>query len=197
MYLARSSPVQLTLHVHESLPYRGNFAWRSFGISQRTISGRQEIAQLARRQFRLAQRLIGLPPHLREVVEQAHLALEALETGPDAATLASAPVLDLWQPVFTGPKLCLDGLVDGHSLLPAGRITTSPLIVLAPDLTWARTCKRYYRLGTSLADSLGAAFGQRLAVIPDASGGLAVTLDAVREHLAMLHDMIRTIARHG
>lgn len=137
-----------------------------------------------------------LPPHLREVVEQARLALEAIETEPDAATLAVAPVLDLWQPVFTGPRLCLTGLVDGHPLLPSDWVTTSPLLVLDPDFTWARTYSRYYRLGTPLESSLSAAFGQRLAILRDATGGPVVTLDAVRDHLAGLHDMIRTIAEH-
>jgi hypothetical protein len=43
--------------------------------------------------------------------------------------------------------LALTGFVAGHPRLGAMAIVTSPLWVLDPELCWARTLSRFYRLG--------------------------------------------------
>ena len=42
---------------------------------------------------------------------------------------------------------CLLGDIQGHPLLRGPRIETSELWAFAPELGWARTMSRFYRLG--------------------------------------------------
>ncbi|WP_363321399.1 DUF6634 family protein [Parvibaculum sp.] len=44
--------------------------------------------------------------------------------------------------------IALQGKVTGHPLLGVTTAVTSDLCVFAPDLGWARTLSRYYRLGS-------------------------------------------------
>lgn len=68
-------------------------------------------------------------------------------TAPTASELKAAPLLVDWHLVLFLSGLSLAGFAAGHPLLGARKIVTSPLWVLAPDLTWARTLSRFYRLG--------------------------------------------------
>ncbi|MFK4810954.1 DUF6634 family protein [Devosia sp. ZW T5_3] len=45
----------------------------------------------------------------------------------------------------------LGGVVTGHPRLPAGWCWTSIVLFVSPDLRWARTISRYYRLGEPMA----------------------------------------------
>ena len=66
---------------------------------------------------------------------------------PSARELADAPVLSQWfvQTARDG-VLLLAGDCIGHPRLGSQWITTSPLIYIAKDRTWARTRSRLYRL---------------------------------------------------
>jgi hypothetical protein len=69
--------------------------------------------------------------------------------GPDAATLAAAPLIEDWF-LATHPVAgvsCLCGGISGHPGGIQGFATTSPVVALDPDLRWARTISRFYRLG--------------------------------------------------
>lgn len=65
---------------------------------------------------------------------------------PHAADMRAAPLLDCWTlGELTTP--CLIGAVVGHPLLgDRPRIHTSQLIAVDPDVGWARTWSRFYRL---------------------------------------------------
>lgn len=89
--------------------------------------------------------------------DDAREVLYEIDAGPEPAVLASAPVLDLWQPILSSNfEVRLTGKCGGHPTLGRSErwIVTSPLLGLAPDYTWARTFSRFYRLGR-LADVLG------------------------------------------
>ena len=76
--------------------------------------------------------------------------LDEIDEGPDPAVLSSAPMLDLWQPIHSPLReLCLAGRCVGHPVLGVAErwIVTSQLLGLAPDMSWARTASRFYRLG--------------------------------------------------
>lgn len=66
---------------------------------------------------------------------------------PTPADLAHAPLLVDWRMLLTWHGLALAGFVAGHPLLGTKAIATSPLWVLDPELRWARTLSRFYRLG--------------------------------------------------
>ncbi len=74
--------------------------------------------------------------------------LEHIGSGgvPAQAKLDRAPLLD---PVgiATRELPCLVGGNRGHPLLHGPTIVTSELWVFAPELGWARTLSRFYRLG--------------------------------------------------
>lgn len=78
-------------------------------------------------------------------MERALADLQRLSDGhlPIEADLAEAPLLDNWRP--HGP--CLAGMVTGHPIISDGPCVTSLVLVVAADLSWARTLNRYYRLG--------------------------------------------------
>ena len=71
----------------------------------------------------------------------------AVAAAPTAAELAKAPLLVDWRIVLSLSGLALTGFAAGHPLLGARAIVTSPLWVLDPELCWARTLSRFYRLG--------------------------------------------------
>jgi hypothetical protein len=66
---------------------------------------------------------------------------------PTQADLEYAPLLVDWRLMLAPSGLSLAGFVAGHPLLGARQIMTSPLWVLDPELRWARTLSRFYRLG--------------------------------------------------
>lgn len=87
-----------------------------------------------------------------EHIDRNMALLAAIERGPTAQDLETAPLLELWQAAVTqstGIPLLL-GCVAGHPLLRDGWIHTSPLMALGTDLGWARTRSRWYRLGSPL-----------------------------------------------
>lgn len=71
----------------------------------------------------------------------------AAGVAPTADDLKTAPLLVDWRLMLTFTGLSLVGFVAGHPLLGSKHIMTSPLWVLDPDLAWARTLSRFYRLG--------------------------------------------------
>lgn len=73
--------------------------------------------------------------------------LEGISNGvlPTTKFLSSAPSIGLYQ-FWTRPHLCLKGHVHGHPDISGSGSITSDLWVFAPELGWARTYSRYYRL---------------------------------------------------
>jgi hypothetical protein len=71
---------------------------------------------------------------------------------PDAEVLAAAPLLEGWIiTCISESRFVLEGVVTGHPRLTDGHlISTSYIVAIAHDDTWARTVSRYYRLGTPL-----------------------------------------------
>ena len=93
----------------------------------------------------------------------ARLTAEALRDGlraaadirkgklPSGAELVAAPVLSQWavtKDVSGLPRLI--GSVRDHPLLGNGWCTTSVVLAMASDRTWARTVTRLYRLAEPL-----------------------------------------------
>ena len=67
---------------------------------------------------------------------------------PAERNLQAAPLLEDWR-VTPIPAAALTGVVDGHPDIGDGRAAVTTLLtVFAPDLGWARTETRLYRLGT-------------------------------------------------
>ena len=73
---------------------------------------------------------------------------------PTAADLATAPLLVDWRFLLSWAGVGLAGFVAGHPLRGSRHIATSPLWVLDPDLRWARTLSRFYRLGVSAGGAI-------------------------------------------
>lgn len=66
---------------------------------------------------------------------------------PGERELADAPTLDDWSPCERG-ELALVGKVHGHPTVEDGRpAATSIALFVAPELCYARTFNRFYRLG--------------------------------------------------
>jgi hypothetical protein len=65
---------------------------------------------------------------------------------PSAEYLAPSPLIDDF---YLGivPRLCIVGHAHGHPLLGTRKIVTSEVKAYAPELGWARTHSRFYRLG--------------------------------------------------
>lgn len=76
--------------------------------------------------------------------------LERIVAGnaPTEAELAEAPIIDRYY-LRTRPVSALGGHVTGHPFLTGDDrpVRTSEVWVYAPDLGWARTWSRWYRLG--------------------------------------------------
>lgn len=68
--------------------------------------------------------------------------------------LMNAPFLDDFGPSFRWEP-CLTGNVQGHPIVRGPAIQTSGLWAYSPDLGFARTLSRYYRLGQPLAKAGG------------------------------------------
>jgi hypothetical protein len=90
--------------------------------------------------------------------------LEHLGNGgvPTAAELAAAPLLDPWcLGTCTLPCLprnalhCRVGANRGHPILKGRFIRTTDVWALAPELGWARTLSRFYRLGRPMQSGEG------------------------------------------
>ena len=64
---------------------------------------------------------------------------------PTEADLGTAPLLDMWA-MGTAPVPILVGAVHGHPVLRGPVIRTTDIQVFAPELGWARTLSRFYRL---------------------------------------------------
>ena len=65
---------------------------------------------------------------------------------PTDQELAAAPLIDQWVGSVRSEP-CLVGHITGHPRLPGSISTTSGIWVMAPELGWARTHNRFYRLG--------------------------------------------------
>lgn len=68
---------------------------------------------------------------------------------PDPDVLAVAPLLENWTPALTPIGLVLIGEVTGHPSCTGPLSRTSPIWIVAHDLSWARSLSRFYRLGTA------------------------------------------------
>jgi hypothetical protein len=85
-----------------------------------------------------------------EAVAAGLLAAKRLHGGelPREAELTSAPFITGW--LLSGELdgfTRLGGFVSGHPVLPDGWCWTSVVLIIDPDLRWARTVSRLYRLG--------------------------------------------------
>lgn len=81
----------------------------------------------------------------------ADAARHAAGEEPDAAMLASAPLLEGWMMTAIGEsEFIIEGVVSGHPRVPDGLISTTRIVALAHDDSWCRTIGRYYRLGRPL-----------------------------------------------
>jgi len=82
----------------------------------------------------------------------ADAARHAAGEDPDPEVLAAAPLLEGWIiTCISESRFVLEGVVTGHPRLPDGHlVSTSVIVSLAHDDTWARTVSRYYRLGRPL-----------------------------------------------
>lgn len=70
---------------------------------------------------------------------------------PTNAELEAAPVLSQWVLTDDGAGLpCIVAWVEGHPLLGSGWCTTSVVLAMAPDRSWARTVSRLYQLAEPL-----------------------------------------------
>ncbi|MEL6464380.1 MAG: DUF6634 family protein [Pseudomonadota bacterium] len=90
--------------------------------------------------------------------------LELAVTGPNENDLAQAPVLAGWVPIKSecGTWAHLVGAVDSHPASIGPMIRTSPLCGLDPDLRWARTVSRWYRLkGRSTPEDFHRKWGRK------------------------------------
>jgi len=81
-------------------------------------------------------------------IEQLAVDLEIIARGdmPSEEKLSSAPILQNWQEAIR-PVRCLIGVCGDHPRLNGPLIKTTDTWVMAPDLGWARTLSRFYRLG--------------------------------------------------
>src|SRR3546814_1227542 len=86
----------------------------------------------------------------REIVRLESLIADlkhiALGVAPNDEDLEAAPSLDGYT-LAVRERPCLAGFAEGHPILGSRTIVTSELWAIAPDLGWARTHSRFYRLG--------------------------------------------------
>ena len=73
----------------------------------------------------------------------------AADEMPTPEDLEDAPILDRYAMADVSLR-CLIGQQSGHPELQGKFIRTSELWFMAPDLGWARTLSRFYRLGRPL-----------------------------------------------
>jgi len=91
----------------------------------------------------------AITPELTSKLRRLADDLDRIAAGmaPSAAELSRAPLLVDWCLALGLSGLSLTGFVAGHPLLGRKQIITSPVWTLDPDLRWARTLSRFYRLG--------------------------------------------------
>lgn len=87
---------------------------------------------------------------LREETEKVASLLDDLQriaagTYPTHGELAVAPAI-VNPRLSVAPEACLAGLAVGHPTLGTKPVKTSACVVFAPELGWARTWSRLYRL---------------------------------------------------
>jgi hypothetical protein len=71
--------------------------------------------------------------------------------------LAGQPLLERWAVDRSLGRACLVGYVTLHPLIEDGRFMRASLLRrFAPEVGWALTLNRFYRLGTSMEDWLEA-----------------------------------------
>jgi hypothetical protein len=82
------------------------------------------------------------------LLKQLAADLERIARGesPSEAELSSAPLLQGWRRAAS-PMPCFVGHCSDHPHLIGPFVITSDTWVVAPDLGWARTLSRFYRLG--------------------------------------------------
>ena len=80
--------------------------------------------------------------------------MKALRDGslPEELAGVEPPILDRWAPAL-GTNVYLVGLSTGHPILIGENrlISTSELMLVSDDQTWARTLSRWYRLGREVS----------------------------------------------
>ncbi|OYR15237.1 DUF6634 family protein [Brucella thiophenivorans] len=90
--------------------------------------------------------------YLNEMIELLQNLLEDLKSLRDgnelnSEVLSKSPVLNGWSQT-TRSTACLEGVVQEHPRLGKSKvILTSDLYYLDPEMRFARTLSRYYRLG--------------------------------------------------
>ncbi|WP_411507829.1 DUF6634 family protein [Brucella anthropi] len=90
--------------------------------------------------------------YLNDMISKLHQLIDDLKMlrdskKPDHEILDDSPTLYDWNQT-TRPAACLEGLVQEHPLLGRNRlIITSDLYYLDPEMRFARTLSRFYRLG--------------------------------------------------
>jgi hypothetical protein len=91
----------------------------------------------------------AMTPALTAKLRRLAVDLDRIATAaaPTAAELAQAPLLVDWRIVLGLTGLALTGFAAGHPRLGSRPIVTSQLWTLDPQLRWARTLSRFYRLG--------------------------------------------------
>lgn len=90
--------------------------------------------------------------YLNDMISKLHQLIDDLQSlregkQPAPEILDYSPRLYDWNQT-TRPAACLEGLVQEHPLLGRNRlIITSDLYYLDPEMRFARTLSRFYRLG--------------------------------------------------
>ena len=83
------------------------------------------------------------------VVDLKHIAAGHV---PDPRNISMAPIIDKWA-VAARPVPSLIGIVSGHPCIKDRRVSmTAPVVLLSPEMGWARTMSNLYRLGFPVGD---------------------------------------------
>lgn len=91
----------------------------------------------------------GVRKHYRLIQKLAvDLQLIRTGTGPTPEQLAEAPIIEAWR-LGVRAEPALIGFVSRHPFV-SGNAVTSSLYVLDPELGYARTLSRFYRLGKEI-----------------------------------------------
>lgn len=139
--------------------------------------------------------------HQHHVLKHVCSVLATLDAGPSRAELATAPVLQHWRPFRTlDGSVVLGGYVSGHPVLRDGPVRTSGLLALDPDMSWARTVSRWYRLeypasGESTNDSSVTADNLTVALLIEGLQPLKPV--ETQSLLTVIHDQLRKACEHA
>src|SRR5690606_14447377 len=91
-----------------------------------------------------------------EILGRLVAAVKELEGIDATKALTGAPLLVNWHSVEPQPHYVqLVGTCSGHPSLTSGHIFTSRVLYIDPNLEWARTANRYYRLRDPAPTDLG------------------------------------------